>query len=108
MKTDTEQVIDAVVIEKRTASGPARPLARRSKRGATPAPRRIRLRTLDDIAVEMAKCYKQARSGEIDSGDLSRYVYALSQLGKIVEVALLEARITALEGVVEAPRLAGD
>ena len=45
----------------------------------------------------MAKVYRQCRSGKIQPDDGSRYTYMLSQIGKVLEAAEVEARVEALE-----------
>jgi len=64
-----------------------------------PTPRRSRatLRTLDDVAVELAKLYRRAESGQIPTADASRLAYILTSLGKVIEASVIEARLTALE-----------
>ena len=55
------------------------------------------LATLTDVRREMAKVYRQCRSGKIPPDDGSRYTYMLSQIGKVLEAAEVEARVEALE-----------
>jgi hypothetical protein len=40
----------------------------------------------------MAKVYRQCQSGKIQPDDGSRYTYMLSQIGKVLEAAEVEAR----------------
>ena len=63
----------------------------------TPKPRRIPLKTLAQVRNEMAHKYRQLDASEVDSQDCSRAVYILAQIGRIIEVADLEARILQLE-----------
>jgi len=86
--------MQALEIPKRTIN---RPLA--VVRGANGglATRRVRLKSLEQIAVEMGKCYRQARAKQIDTKELGSYIYALSQMAKVVEIGVLEARVKALE-----------
>jgi hypothetical protein len=64
-----------------------------------PTPRRSRatLRTLDDVAVELARLYRRAERGDIPTPDASRLAYILTSLGKVLEASEIAARITALE-----------
>lgn len=82
--------------EKRAPKGPA------TIDGATltvlPTPRRIDLKTAEQVRQEMAKVYRDMRGGKIDSQDGTRFVYVLGQIGKMIELADLEKRIEALEG----------
>lgn len=73
----------------------------RGSGGAPTSPRRLRLplATLDDVARELARVYRSARAGDIKAGDATRLAFILSTLGKVIEAAQFEARITALEEV---------
>ena len=64
-----------------------------------PTPKRLRLplTTLIHVRDEMARCYRQMRAGDLDSSEGSKRVYVLGQIGKVIEGALLEQRIEALE-----------
>ena len=93
------EVIDVLPVTVERPSGRAiSPSGGRSRRGPTRG-RRIRLKTLEDVAREMGRCYREARSGEINSGDLSGFVYALGQLGRVIEAGMLEQRVQRLEVV---------
>jgi hypothetical protein len=70
-----------------------------------PTPYRIDLKTLDDVRVEMARVYRDMRSGRIESQDGTRLVYVLAQIGKIIEAVEIEKRVEALEAVLKARRL---
>ena len=56
-----------------------------------------RLRTVGDVRREAARLYRRAAEGLIPPEDLSRGIYALVQLGKLIEQADLEERIERLE-----------
>ena len=68
--------------------------------GETPTPRGaapIRLATAEDIRVEMAKVYRQAKRGQIATEVATRLVYILGELRKAHELTVLEAQVTQLE-----------
>lgn len=54
----------------------------------TPSRRsRATLRTLDDVAAELARLYRRAERGQIPTADASRLTYVLTSLAKVLEVA---------------------
>lgn len=61
-----------------------------------PTPR-LNLHDLDAVRREMAKVYRDMRTHRIDTQDGTRLVYVLAQVGKIIEMADLERRLTVLE-----------
>ena len=63
----------------------------------TPTPRRICLRDIDAIRREMGRVYRDARRGQIESGEAARLVYILAELRKTYEASTLERRLVALE-----------
>jgi hypothetical protein len=65
----------------------------------TPKPRRIDLRTLEQVRKEMSRVYRDSREGVIRAEDASRYSFQLQNIGKIIEVLQFESRIAALESV---------
>ena len=66
-----------------------------------PTPRsrlaKIDLHSLDDVRREMAKLYREARNGQIDTRDATRLVYILGEMVKVFAVRELEARVKTLE-----------
>jgi hypothetical protein len=59
-------------------------------------------RKLDSVRAcrqEAARLYHAAAAGKVAPEDLSRGVYALTQISKMAEVAELEARVEQLEAV---------
>jgi len=62
-----------------------------------PTPPKIRLCDLESTRREMAAVYRDMRAGRLDTSEGSRLVYALSQIGKLIEAAALERRIDELE-----------
>ncbi len=69
-----------------------------SQEVSTPTLYRIDLKSIDDVRLEMAKVYRSMKSGEIPSSDGTRFVYVLSQIGKLIEVYEVEKRLSILEG----------
>ena len=61
-----------------------------------------RLRTVGDVRHEAARLYRRAAQGLIPPEDLSRGIYALVQLGKLIEQADLEERVEQLEAMLAA------
>lgn len=58
---------------------------------------RAKLATATDVSRELARLYREARSGRIDVADASRLANMLSILARILGDSELEARIEALE-----------
>lgn len=63
-----------------------------------PTPREIHLKSVDNVRLEMAKVYRDMRRGVVDTGDGTKLVYVLAQIGKMIELHDLEARLDLLEG----------
>lgn len=63
---------------------------------ALPTPQ-IKLATIEDCRREMARVYRDARTARIDTQDASRFVYILSQIGKLIELSDIEKRLEILE-----------
>lgn len=66
-----------------------------------PPPQKIRLHTADDVRVEMARVYREMRGGSLDVKKGCSLVYVLGQIGKMIEVSIVEKRIEQLEKTVE-------
>ena len=62
-----------------------------------PTPREIKLKTADDVRVEMGKVYREMRHGKIETGEGTKLVYVLGQIGKVIELVEIEKRIALLE-----------
>ena len=62
-----------------------------------PTPRGIKLKTIDDVRVEMAKVYREMRSNKIEAQQGTRLVYVLSAIAKAIEIHDIDQRITLLE-----------
>ena len=63
----------------------------------TPKRYRARLDTLQNVKSEMAKVYRESRSGLIDLQDATKQVWILQAIGKVIVDAELEKRIELLE-----------
>ncbi len=63
---------------------------------AIPTPQ-LKLATIDDCRREMAKVYRDAKTGITETADASRLVFMLTSIAKMIEVGQLEQRLTALE-----------
>ena len=60
-----------------------------------------KLATVGACRMEAARLYHMAADGKIPPEDLSRGVWALVQIAKLVEVAVLERRLAQLESMLE-------
>ena len=58
---------------------------------------RCKLDTLGNVKQEMAKVYREARSGLLDVQDATKLTWMLQAVGKVIEGNDLEIRMTALE-----------
>ncbi len=67
--------------------------------------RRAVLNTLSGVRREMARIYREAEAGKRDIADASRLAYMLAQIGKVLEVVEIEARLKALEVRADAKQL---
>lgn len=63
---------------------------------AAPTPQ-LKLATIDDCRREMARVYRDARTGMTDTANASRLVYMLTSIAKMIEIGQLEQRLTILE-----------
>ncbi len=59
--------------------------------------KKVDLRSIDDVRLEMANVYRRMKSGEIETSDGTKLVYVLGQIGKMIEVHDIEKRIELLE-----------
>lgn len=59
--------------------------------------KQIALKSIDDVRLEMAICYREMKSGKIETGDGTKLVYVLSAIGKMIELHDIEKRIALLE-----------
>jgi hypothetical protein len=64
----------------------------------TPRRRKPQLTSLEGVRVEMARVYREVEEGKRDSQEGSRLTYMLSQITKVLELTVIERRLTVLEG----------
>ena len=62
-----------------------------------PTPQTIRLKTADDVRVELARVYRDMRYGRIETSDGTKLAFVLGHIGKMIETTDIEHRITLLE-----------
>lgn len=67
-----------------------------------PTPHDIKLKTADDVRLEMARVYRDARQGRIETSDGTKLVYILTGLLKAIETGIIESRMEALERTLKA------
>ena len=82
------------------SDGPNRPLERANQPLRvlpTPQRKRLPLDSLEHVRAEMARVYRAMRFGDVQTQDGSRLVFALTAIGKILEVEQLEKRVEQLE-----------
>ncbi|WP_255398958.1 hypothetical protein [Nitrosovibrio sp. Nv6] len=63
----------------------------------TPTPSKIRLNELEDIRREMARVYREARGGAMDTSEAGRLAYILTGIGKLIEATDIEKRLLQME-----------
>ncbi len=59
---------------------------------------RCKLDTMQNVKAEMAKIYRESRSGVIEVQDGTKFVWMLQAVAKVIEGSDLEKRIEILEG----------
>ncbi len=57
----------------------------------------VKLATVRDCRRETAKLYNECRQGTVETADLSRLVFALTSLSKMIELETFETRLIELE-----------
>ena len=67
-----------------------------------PVPLRLNLSTAAGVRRELARVYRDARSGALDAQDATRLGYLLMQIAKMIELGDLERRLEALESTAPA------
>lgn len=58
---------------------------------------RLRLKTLDDVRVDLSRLYWAAKAGQIETSDASRLANLLAIPGRLIEGGDIEARLATLE-----------
>ena len=58
---------------------------------------RAKLDTLNDVKREMARVYRECRTGVLATTEGSKLTWMLEKIGKVIETSDLEKRIEALE-----------
>ncbi len=71
--------------------------AKPEESAAPPSRVRCKLNTVDDVKAEMARLYREGKSGARSVSDVSRLANVLSLMGRLIEGADFEARMAALE-----------
>ena len=61
------------------------------------APRRIRLGTVDDVRVEMARVYREMRNNTLDAAAGTKFIWVLATIAKVTEASTFERRLQAIE-----------
>ncbi len=61
-------------------------------------PPRTALTKMEHVRDELARVYRQARTGKIETQEATRLTYILVALSKVIEISDLEERIRTLEG----------
>lgn len=62
---------------------------------------KIRLNTVDDIRVEMARVYRAMRRKDMPMADGTKLVFVLSQLAQVARVVSVEQRLDAMQAALE-------
>lgn len=63
----------------------------------TPRPIRLRLRSLEDVSAELARVYRDMKSGAIADQTATRRAYVLGAVAKVIEAGELSRRVAELE-----------
>lgn len=64
---------------------------------AAPPRMRLKLKTIDDVKMEMARLYREGKAGTRDVADVSRLANVLALLGRLIEGSDIERRLAAIE-----------
>lgn len=86
----------AKVARKRTAKPAASP-ASIEVSPDTPPRVRINLSTIGAVRMELARLYREGKTGQRDIGDVSRLANVLSLMGRLIEGSDVEKRLAELE-----------
>lgn len=69
-----------------------------------PSKRRIALASVDDVRVEMARVYREARLGTLAPEIAAKLTWMLATLAKVTEVATVERRLVEIEKLLQEGR----
>lgn len=84
---------------------PARTRAKPRKPLAPPLPRvRCKLTSVDDVKAELARLYREGKSGRRDVAAVSRLANVLAIMARLIEGADFEKRLEALEEAAQEDR----
>lgn len=98
----------AVVVADDALHRPVPGAAAGSRRSPPPARRlRLPLATVEDCRRELARVYREVKSGAIPSDEGTRRAYILVSLSKMIEAGELERRIEAMEALQRAHMTGG-
>ena len=61
------------------------------------SPAKVNLSNPEHIRQEMARVYREARGGKIETQDATRLIYMLAQIAKAYELGVIEQRLQTLE-----------
>ncbi len=61
------------------------------------SPCKVSLSNPENIRQEMARVYREARGGKMETQDATRLIYMLSQIAKAYELGVIELRLQTLE-----------
>lgn len=85
-------------MKQQIGSAKHQPVTIDSKSGTcTPTPPKIKLNALEDVRGEMARVYREARGGIIDTSEAGRLAYILTGIGKLIEATDIEKRLQQME-----------
>ena len=91
--TQCVEIVDVNHVESGVATSMlARPIPSRISASKLP------LDTLEGVRRELSRVYREMRAGTLPSQQGTRLTYVLGEIGKLLALTRLEARIEALEG----------
>ncbi len=73
-----------------------------------PTPAEIKLKSADDVRLEMARVYRDMRAGRIDTADGTKLTYVLTGLLKAIETGLLTDRMEMVELTLKQRKIKND
>jgi hypothetical protein len=73
-----------------------------------PSPPVGRLDSLKSVRQEMVRIYREGRLGSLDTQDMTRFVFVLQAISRVIEQSDLETRMTAIEAALRDPDASND